>query len=204
MRSFLTRILRSAAAALFLTSGLLTCLACATPFLAQRLEEGMTPEAVRQTFGAPIETESEGAESAWVYIHEELEPIPLEDGPMPLRVAVASIWGVSLSWGFALADLLTDELAGENWNHMYVSRAPVVLHFSGGRLVRWEVLPDVRLGPSYYARHGPHCPYYERPFAPCPEFAAGHYDWSWINRRHQWHADRDEAGEVGTQPAPTP
>ena len=146
VRSFLTHLVDSAARVVLLALCLLICLACATPFPTESLKEGMTAETVRENFGTPeaIETKPGGVESSWTYLHEELEPLPLTVGPMPLRVAVSSIWGVPLLWFFAFLDLISDELTGENWNHSYVSRAPVVLQFEGEKLVRWEVLPDIR------------------------------------------------------------
>jgi hypothetical protein len=153
MRISLTR---SITPVVLLASCLLIGLACATSFPIESLEEGMTAEMVRERFGAAeaMESKLEGVESAWTYLHEELDPIPLTFGPMPLRVAVASIWGVPLFWGFALLDVMSDELEGENWNHVYISRAPVVLQFEEEKLAQWEVLPDIRdslnTGSSYY------------------------------------------------------
>ena len=164
VRSFLTRLVDSSARSILFAPCLLICLACATPFPIENLEEGMTTETVRENFGTPeaIETEPGGVESSWTYIHEELEPYPVTDQPMPGRVVVASIWGVPLLWWFAFVDLISDDLrldcghamgrtlmakcylTGENWNQVWVSRAPVVLQFEGEKLVRWEVLPDIR------------------------------------------------------------
>ena len=72
MRSFLTRLVNSTARDVLLVPGLLICLACATPFPIESLEEGMTAETVRESFGAPeaIETNPEGMESSWTYVHE--------------------------------------------------------------------------------------------------------------------------------------
>ena len=149
MRSFLTRFPNSLIGVVLLVPCLLIGLACATPFPVENLEEGMTAETARENFGAPeaIGTEPGGVESSWTYLHEELEPLPLPVGPMPLRVAVASIWGVPFFLVFALVDVFTDELY---WDFMYVSRAPVVLQFEGEKLVRWEVLPDIRDSGSGY------------------------------------------------------
>ncbi len=146
MRSFPTRLTGSLARVALLPPCLLLCLACATPFPLDALEEGMTTETARGKFGVPeaIEAAPDGAESSWTYLHDELEPLPLTFGPMPLRVAVASIWGVPLSWFFAFTDLISDELSGHNWNEVYVSRSPVVLRFEEEELVSWEVLPDIR------------------------------------------------------------
>ena len=137
LRSFPTRFPNSLTGVVLLVPCLLICLSCATPFPIENLEEDMTIETVRENFGAPVRV----MESSWTYLHEELEPAPLLVGPMPLRVAVASIWGVPFFWVFALADVFTDEFY---WDVMYVTRAPVVLYFEDERLARWEVLPDIR------------------------------------------------------------
>ena len=140
---------------------LLVCFACATPFLTANLERGMTTEAVREQFGEPraIETvATDGkrlAQVSWTYLHEEFDPLIPSVGPMPLRVAVTSILGVPLLWVFALNDLITDELTGINWDHMYVTRAPVVLQFTEEKLARWEVLeplPSISVGPNMVHR----------------------------------------------------
>ena len=154
---------------LLLVPCLLVCVACATPFPIDSLEEGMATETVRESFGEPeaIEAEPEGVDSSWTYLHEELEPVPLTAGPMSLRVAVASVWGVPLSWGIALMDLMSDELTGINWNHFYISRAPVVLQFEQGKLVRWEVFPDIRLSLDTGSGYS-------------------EYDWTWMNQQQWW------------------
>ncbi len=52
---------------------LLICLACATPtpFPIENLETGMTLEAVREKFGAPIASGPGDVVSSWTYRHEE-------------------------------------------------------------------------------------------------------------------------------------
>ncbi len=47
---------------------LLLCLACATPFPFEKLEEGMTETAVRQAVGEPKAIHDE---ETWTYAHEE-------------------------------------------------------------------------------------------------------------------------------------
>ena len=56
MRSFLTRFPNSLIGIVLLVPGLLICLACATPFPIESLEEGMTAETVRENFGEPVAT----------------------------------------------------------------------------------------------------------------------------------------------------
>ena len=52
MRSFPTRLVDSAAEVLLIPC-LLLLLACATPFPIESLEEGMTTQTVRESFGEP-------------------------------------------------------------------------------------------------------------------------------------------------------
>ena len=56
MRSCLTRLVISVTRMVLVVPCLLICLACATPFPFEKLEEGMTTEAVRQEFGEPDST----------------------------------------------------------------------------------------------------------------------------------------------------
>ena len=53
VRSFPTRFPNSPTGFVLLIPCLLICLACATPFPFEKLEKGMTTEAVRQEFGEP-------------------------------------------------------------------------------------------------------------------------------------------------------
>jgi hypothetical protein len=146
---------------------LLICLACATPFPFENLETGMTAETVSQKFGAPV-VSGRGVKQAssfppkagqvflappgfitfstWTYIHEELDPLLPPVGPMPLRVAVASFWGVTFFWVCPFAKRGASLLGPINWTCWWVSREPVVLHFEEEKLVRWELLPDIRQG----------------------------------------------------------
>ncbi len=114
---------------------LLICLACATPFPIESLEEGMTAETVRENFGEPEAiptTEPEGMDSSWSSVHEERN------------------WVNTVVFSSVLLPpciLLTPMIAfGEghpcfSWN---VERKPVVLQFAEGKLASWEVLPDPR------------------------------------------------------------
>ncbi len=127
-----------------LASCLLVCLACATPFPIEKLETGMTMETVREKFGAPVETCSLDAKSSWIYLHEELDPTPVSVGPMSLRVAASSLWGVPLFWSCPMHGVLT-EVAGATWDCWYVGRNPVVISFEEKKIVHWETLPDLRV-----------------------------------------------------------
>ena len=82
MRSFLTRFPNSRIGVVLLVPCLLVCLACATPFPIESLEQGMTYETVREKFGEPeairiaiscsrSPCKPEGVESSWTYVHEE-------------------------------------------------------------------------------------------------------------------------------------
>ena len=53
MRSFLTRLVTSVHRRLLLAPSLLICLACATPFPFENLEEGIPAETAREEFGEP-------------------------------------------------------------------------------------------------------------------------------------------------------
>ena len=72
VRPSLTRLIDSAARAVLLIPCLLICLACATPFPLENLEEGMTTGTVWENFGEPEAISWPGrAESSWSYVHEE-------------------------------------------------------------------------------------------------------------------------------------
>jgi hypothetical protein len=68
MRPFLTRLANSLIGIVLLILCLLICLACATPFPVETLEEGMTPLAVQQAVGEPRFIAPNGV---WIYTHEE-------------------------------------------------------------------------------------------------------------------------------------
>jgi len=69
MRSFLIRLSNSVTRADLLVPCLLVCLACATPLPLEKLEEGISTEAVRQEFGEPEATRPspESGRSRWCY-----------------------------------------------------------------------------------------------------------------------------------------
>ena len=103
---------------------LLICLACATPFPVDSLEEGMTTEAVRENFGEPEAING----SSWTYLHEEkgftewvATLVPLTYFTIPLNAAF-----------------------GNSWDYTYVLRGSVDLYFEGEKLARWRVLTGPR------------------------------------------------------------
>ena len=156
MRSFPTRLVDSVTRVALLTPCLLTCLACATPFAIENLEEGMTAETVRENFGAPRASEPgpSSSEASWTYVHETLAPWPLTVGPMPLRVAVASIVQVLCVHVCLVASY---DMFGD-WRMLFVEKEPVVLHFEEEKLAGWEVLPSLRFeagtGGGYHSGWG--------------------------------------------------
>ena len=118
MRSFLTRLVSSAPRSLVLIPCLLVCLACATPFPVENLEEGMTPLEVRESVGEPRFIAPNGV---WIYTHEEQE------------------WVFTF---FPLTPLFIPLFAGlpdASWDEMYVIKGDVFLHFNDGKLWRWQV-----------------------------------------------------------------
>jgi hypothetical protein len=153
MRSFLIRLV-----SLLLASSLLICLACVTPFPIEKLEEGMTAETVRESFGEPVAANlvwdppggwgllrgvwTYDAESSLTYVHEERANVAgsviLSSFLLPIQIAASAI-GALIDYG------------DFQWDWAYVERRPVVLHFGQEQLVRWEVIepfwtvPDVRL-----------------------------------------------------------
>ncbi len=119
---------------------LLICLACATPFPIENLEDGMTAQTVREIFGEPkaIETNPEGVESDWTYVHEELE--------IGMAI-VAWIWAplfVAVSW-----------LPNFEWDDPYMRMSDVILHFEDEKLARWEVIAPVPAVSSGYIYQDP-------------------------------------------------
>ncbi len=113
----------------------LICLACATPFPLDSLEEGMTTEAMRANFGEPeanSTTEPEGMDSSWSYVHEErnwFNTVLFSSILLPHCIL------------FTPFILSGDGHPCFSW---YVDREPVVLQFAEGKLASWEVLPDPR------------------------------------------------------------
>ena len=107
---------------------LLICLACATPFPTESLEEGMTYETVREKFGAPetMEIELEGVDSSWTYQHEEQNWFFTVHPLAPLFIPII-VLDSDLTWPEASREV-------------YVTRKPVILYFEQEKLARWEVI----------------------------------------------------------------
>lgn len=121
-------------------AGLLLCTGCATPFPFERLEAGMTPEAVRDALGPPGETSEPDA--SWTYHDEEqlwVTSVFFSTVFLPHSVVLTGIG--------ALANALT-EPPEYVYDWMYVRRRPVVLHFEDERLARWETLEWIDSMPS--------------------------------------------------------
>ena len=130
---------------------LLVCLACATPFPLDTLEEGMTAETVRENFGEPeaivttaalreafdelevIEIQQGSVESSWTYSHEDQVWFP--------TVAFSSVFLPPCIVMSALVWIVEEEDSCFRW---YVERKPVVLQFADGKLASWIVFPDPR------------------------------------------------------------
>ncbi len=119
---------------------LLICLACATPFPIENLEDGMTTETVRENFGAPeaIETKPEGVESDWTYVHEEY------DGFI-----------TSFFWPMAPLFVAASWLLNFEWDELYMNTSDVLLHFEDEKLVRWDVIEPVPAVSSGYIYQDP-------------------------------------------------
>jgi hypothetical protein len=126
-RSFLTRLVDSVAQ-FFLVPSLLVCLACATPFPLDRLEEGMTTKTVRQEFGEPVEThvDRRGRE-IWQYAHEEQEWFT--------TIALHTVFLPHC----ALGALIVYPIAGEPLCQPYDKYA-VILRFEDEKLMRWILM----------------------------------------------------------------
>ena len=124
MRIFLTRLANSVTRTVLLVPCLLICLACATPFPVENLEEGMTPEAVLERFGEPrtMETNPVGLDSYWTYANRELE-----------------VGAVIIGWPLAPLFVAVSWLPNFEWDDPYMSRSEVMLRFEGEKLARWEV-----------------------------------------------------------------
>ncbi len=98
---------------------LLICLACATPFPIENLEEGMTAETVRETFGEP-----KGgvlSSSWWTYVDEK------------------RMWPFILIPPFMLTIPVFTAIPDTPWDHIYVNRRPILLYFKAEELVYWDV-----------------------------------------------------------------
>lgn len=138
----IARLVDSFTSLVLLAPSLLICLACATPFPIENLEEGMTAETVRENFGEPeaIDTVWDpttwtyDAESSWTYVHEEQNPWELSvvvSLLFPPQI-VATVIGI-------VGTLVTGRL-GFQWDWAYIERKPVVLHFEQEKLARWKVI----------------------------------------------------------------
>jgi len=105
---------------------LLLCLACATPFPIENLEEGMTMEAVRENFGEPKAEAADlwgDGKSCWTYWHEEQDWIATFLFPVsPLIIPATAL------------------LPGYTWDAWYFVRNSVFLDFEEEKLVRWEAI----------------------------------------------------------------
>ena len=122
MRSFLTRLSSSVAQGSLLTPCLLICLACATPFPFENLQEGMTTEAVLEKFGEPKATEARGAQSCWTYWNEEQD------------------WFGTFFPISPLGTLLSAPFYPTTWDGWYIIRNSVFLHFYEEKLVNWVAI----------------------------------------------------------------
>ena len=119
MRSFLTRLVDSVTRTVLLVPCLLICLACATPFPFESLEEGMTADTVRERFGDPEAMEGWPVTRAcWSYKHEERIFLLFPLAP------ITSGWCV---------------LIGLPWHCIWVDTSMVLLDFQEEKLVGWEV-----------------------------------------------------------------
>jgi hypothetical protein len=129
VRSFLTRLFGSVTQTVRLVPCLLVCLACATPFPIENLEEGMTTETVREKFGAPKAMEVAGGGggiSCWTYWHEE------------------QYWKASLLFFHGLLAIPINALRpGVTWDASYLVRNSVFLRFEEDKLVSWRALDPV-------------------------------------------------------------
>ena len=149
LRSFLTRLVDSATAVVILIPCLLVCLACATPFPVENLEEGVTDETVREKFGAPeaMWTKPGGADSSWSYVHEEQNWF--------FTVMSSTLF---LPHCILLTDVSMPFVSAEHWCGVFlpvVGKGKVVLHFEEEKLVRWDVIEPVPVVSSGYTYHDP-------------------------------------------------
>ena len=146
MRSFLTRLVSTVTRSLLLAPCLLICLACATPFPIESLEEGMSDGTVGESFGAPeaIKTKPGDVESSWTYPHEEQD--------WPLTVLSSTVFLPHC----IILTAVTMPFGEEHWCSAViptVGEGTVVLHFEAEKLVRWEVIepvPVVYSGSTYH------------------------------------------------------
>jgi hypothetical protein len=140
VRALLTRLVDSPARIVLLVPCLLICLACATPFPIEKLQEGMTTEMVREKFGEPESIETGGGffwDSCWRYIHEQQRWF-VTLNPMALLLVPV--------FRFIPPHLVGGDTGGDSrtrWDYIYVYWRPVQLHFEGEELVSWELVETV-------------------------------------------------------------
>jgi outer membrane protein assembly factor BamE (lipoprotein component of BamABCDE complex) len=117
--------------------GLASCLACVTPVPVERLEEGMSADAVREAFGEPeaMGVEPEGDVSTWIYVDEELDVVlAILASPLwvttPLALAMSLLPGQEHQWDDFYAGLRGVSPDSKN----------VLLFFEADHLARWDVV----------------------------------------------------------------
>jgi hypothetical protein len=120
---------------------LLICLACATPFPIESLEEGMTVETVREKFGEPVAIGVDppfdaSAGTFWAYMDQKLV-----------------ISAVIIGWPWAPLFVAVSWLPNFEWNDPYMSTSDVVLHFEQEKLARWEVIEPPPVVSSGISEH---------------------------------------------------
>jgi hypothetical protein len=153
MRSYPTRLGDSFTRTVLLSPCLLICLACATPFPIESLEEGMTTEMVRERFGEPKSTRNRPGlfgDSCWSYVHEEQNWIFTFHPMTPLLTVI---------FRFIPPHLVGGDTGGGSrtrWDYIYVRWTPVNLHFDGEKLVHWKLIGTVWEGsPAVVTDWGP-------------------------------------------------
>ena len=130
VRSFPTRFPNPLTGVVLLVLCLLICLACATSFPIENLQEGMTTERVRDKFGEPESIQVRPGYTVsqrWCYLTEEQVWLrtffPLS---LPLTVVMLPIAAFS---------------PNIRWDDVYVDKREVVLHFEKEKLVWWGSMP---------------------------------------------------------------
>ena len=131
MRSYLTRLVNSVTQVAPVTPCLLIGLACATPFPVENLEEGMTAEVVRESFGEPAAIMKIGLVGAnWGYVDEKQnwnETVASSTLFLPVCALVTAVT-MPFGWEHWCSALLPT-----------VEEGKVVLQFEWEKLARWEV-----------------------------------------------------------------
>ena len=131
MRSFPTRLVSSVSRSLLPAPCLLICLACATPFPIESLEEGMTTEMVREKFGEPDAIVSDPGFAGWYYTYQKQNWLMTPPSPFTFWILVG--------FPFILPfNLLDPEV---RWYYpLFVYDVDLSLHFEEEKLARWEVI----------------------------------------------------------------